>query len=115
MIDENLVAESLNLLGGFDDEAVRRYKPIIDAVLAEVSDAAVDDAQENDPRLAQLAAAKAYAVICAAENDDVTSFSAGDVSLTVRSASENAKAYLDAALSGCTGLLKDSGFAFMSV
>lgn len=118
MIDAQLVKESLKLLTGFDDEETESYMPVLNAAIASVSAMLKDDAEENDPRVIQLAAAKAYCGICrsATGSGGITSFSAGDVSLTMKdSAADDSSAYLAAALADCEGLIKDSGFAFLSV
>ena len=118
MTDIQLVKESLKLLAGFNDEETEKYMPVLNAAVASVSAMLKDDADENDPRVIQLAAAKAYCAICrsASESGGITSFSAGDVSLTMKdSAADDSKAYLAAALADCEELIKDSGFAFLSI
>ena len=118
MINKELVKESIMLMGGFESGEVEAFDPFIDAAVAYVSGALIDEADENDPRIIQLAAAKAYKsiILSATEADGFTSFSAGSISVVQKTDSlGNAKDLYAAALSDCAGLLNDSGFAFLGV
>lgn len=77
-----------------------------------------DEGYENDPRLIQLAAAKAYySIMCSAEfSGGVTSFKAGDVSVSERAGSvSGAERLLRFAMNDCKGLVRSECFAFLGV
>lgn len=118
MINKELVKESIMLMGDFEYGELEAYAPFIDAAVAAVWDVLKDGVDENDPRIIQLAAAKAYKsiILSATEADGFTSFSAGSISVTQKTDSlGNAEDLYAGALSDCSGLLSDSGFAFLGV
>ena len=118
MINKELVKESIMLMGGFEYGEVEAFLPFIDAAVAYVSDVLKDGVDENDPRVIQFAAAKAYKsiILSATEADGFTSFSAGSISVTQKTDSlGNAEDLYSAALSDCSGLISDFGFAFLGV
>ena len=118
MINKELVKESIMLMGDFEYEELEAYEPFIDAAIAGVFEMVKDGVDENDPRIVQLAAAKAYKSIalCASESDGVTSFTAGSVSVTQDpDAFDNSEDYYANALADCSSLISDQGFAFLGV
>ena len=118
MINIELVKESIMLMGDFEYEDLEAFSPFIEAAAASVFELVKDGADENDPRIVQLAAAKAYKSIalCASENDGVKAFTAGSVSVTLDpDALGNAEDYYACALADCSALISDQGFAFLGV
>ena len=118
MINKELVIESIMLMGDFEREALDAYDPFIEAAIAGIFEKIKDGVDENDPRIIQLAAAKAYKSIalCASESDGVTSFTAGSVSITQDpDYLNNAEDYYANALADCDALISDQGFAFLGV
>ena len=118
MINKELVKESIMLMGDFELTELEPYDPFIDAAIAGVFETIKDGVDENDPRIIQLAAAKAYKSIalCASEGDGVTSFTAGSVSLTQDpDFLNNSEDYYENALADCSALIGDRNFAFLGV
>ena len=118
MINKELVKKSIMLMGDFEYDGLETYEPFIDAAIASVFETVKDGVDENDPRIVQLAAAKAYKSIalCAAEADGITSFTAGSVSVTQDpDFLGNSDKYYAAALADCSSLISDQGFAFLGV
>lgn len=118
MINKELVKESILLMGAFEPDELEAYGPFIDAAIAGVLEMIRDGVDENDPRIIQLAAAKAYKSIalCASESDGVTSFTAGSVSVTQDpDFLNNSEDYYANALADCSALVSDQGFAFIGV
>lgn len=125
MIDTALVKKAAALMGGFDDEEIEKYNQFILAASLSVSELLGEDADENDARVIQLAAAKAYCSICRlAENaDGITSFTAGEITIKQDAdLSDFAEDVLNAALNDCKPLFKSvseldetNGFAFLGV
>lgn len=93
------------------------YFPFVEAAMAWAQAIVKDGADENDPRLVQLAAARAYyGIMCSAEFGSATSFSAGDVSLTENGrGAERALSLLSLAIRDCACLIQNGDFAFMGV
>ena len=60
MIDTELVKKTVALMGGFDNEEIEKYNQFISAASLSVSEFLNEDTDENDARIIQLAAAKAY-------------------------------------------------------
>lgn len=114
-MDIKLVENSLAAMCGFEDGVPDMYFPFVEAALAWAQSVIKDEADENDPRVIQLAAAKAaVGIMCSGEIGGVTSFSAGDVSLTENGRGvERALALLNLAMKDCAGLIQNGGFAFM--
>lgn len=118
MINKELVKESIMLMGDFESAELEAYSPFIDAAIAGVFEIVKDNVDENDPRIVQLAAAKAYRsiVLSMAESDGVKSFTAGSVSVTIDPESlNNSEDYYKNALADCGTLVSDQGFAFLGV
>ncbi|MDE6723532.1 MAG: hypothetical protein K2J55_04975 [Eubacterium sp.] len=125
MIDTKLVKKTVALMGGFDEEEVEKYNPFILAASLSVDEFLNEDADENDARIIQLAAAKAYnSICCIAENADaITSFTAGEITVKQDSNLKDfAEEVLSSAFKDCKQLLKPNseldetnGFAFLGV
>ena len=118
MIDRELVTQSVMIMGGLDYCEAEAYMPFIDSACACVAENLREGTDENDPRVIQLAAAKAYRSIepSVRREEELSAFTAGAVSVTLSQTREkNAESFYRAALSDCEGLLIDSGFAFLGV
>lgn len=127
MINTELVRAGIALMGDMEDAELEKFGPIIDSAIAAVCAAIKDDTDENDPRVIQLAAAKAFKAICCSvsQADGITAFTAGDVSVTQKADTlGNAESYYEMALNDCRALLKPesvaeqaetNGFAFLGV
>ncbi|MDE5985390.1 MAG: hypothetical protein K2H13_09070 [Eubacterium sp.] len=117
MTDYSLVENELVHILHCDAEKLGEYESYINNAVACISSHLKDIKNENDSRVVRLCAAKAYYQIVLSNNeDDITSFKAGDVSYT-RSLSSvtRAMAILDAAKSDCSALIKSSSFSFVAV
>ena len=125
MIDTELVKKTVALMGGFDNEEIEKYNQFISAASLSVSEFLNEDTDENDARIIQLAAAKAYnSICCIAENaDGITSFTAGEITVKQNSNLKDfAEEALNSAIKDCKQLLKPNsgldeanGFAFLGV
>lgn len=117
MINAQLVEQSLKLMGNFNDGFEKKYAPLIISAIECTQQLLRTENFENDPRVIQLAAAKAYYMIACTENsDEFSSFSAGDVSFTkAKKSTDCAKNLYYSALYDCRDIIADSGFAFMGV
>lgn len=124
-MDTELVKHSVAVMGGFDSDEIEKYSPFISAAVLQTEEQIKDDADENDFRIIQYAAARAYKAICctAEKADRITSFTAGDVSLKqdadILGAAESC---LNSAREACSAFIKpetsaayDNGFAFLGV
>lgn len=118
MIDTKLALESLKAMGDFENGFEQKYSSLINASAKSVCEMLKDGVDENDPRVIQLVAAKAFYAITntATFSDGVTSFSAGDISITEKvDFAKNAKEILQSAKADCRCLILDDGFAFLGV
>lgn len=109
MIDKVLINESVALMGGFDSDEIKKFSPFISAAASAVSAKLADKAYESDPRVIQLAAAAAYKAICctAEKSDNITSFTAGDITIKQEAdALAGADAYYALATENCMDLFK---------
>lgn len=116
MINIEGVRATLCALTGLDNAELDCFLPIINnAILA--TEGLVDEENHSDERVEYLAGAKAnYEIQLASANDNVTSFSAGDVSLTQSAnGASNAKTILDEAMKNVANIICDNGFAFIGV
>lgn len=116
MISVEKVKLVLSSLSSTEVDDLEHYSPIIKNAVA-VASKLVDEADHSDERVEFLAAAKANYDICLISScDAVTSFSAGDVSITQgANGREGAKAILDDAMKNVADIISDNGFAFMGV
>ena len=127
MINTELVKAGILLMGDLEEDEVEKFSTVISSAVSATEAVIKENADDNDPRVIQLAAAKAYYAICcaASQTDGITSFSAGDVSVTQKADTlSNAKCYYEMALNDCRTLLKPEsvaqqaethGFAFLGV
>lgn len=125
MIDAELVKQSVAVMGGFDSEELEKYSSFISAAVLQTEDQIKEDADRNDLRIIQYAAARAYKAICctAEKADRITSFTAGDVSMKQEADMlDAAESCLNSAKEACSAFIKpeasaayDSGFAFLGV
>ncbi len=118
MIDTKLAQESLKVMGDFEDGFEQKYSSLIKASAKAVCEILKDGVDENDPRVIQFVAAKAFFAITnsASFSDGVTSFSASGISITEKQDfAKNAKEILQIAKADCRCLILDDGFAFLGV
>lgn len=118
MIDIKLVEESLKAMGDFEVGFEQKYSALIKASLKSICELLKDGVDENDPRVINFAAAKAFFAISnsASFSDGVTSFSASGISITEKlDFAKNAKEILKNAEEDCRCLIRDDGFAFLGV
>lgn len=103
-----------------DDTEADKLLPLCVVNLHRISSQLREDADPDDVRIAQAAAALVYydyAVRLSFETDNVTSFKAGDitVSKTTTSLTENAEKMKKDALLELVPLMKDTNFIFLNV
>lgn len=111
------------IFGGYEEGDISDYLPIIENVCERIKSQLCSSCDENDPsvsaRLNFLAACRAYYEInltASGAAGSVTSFTAGDISLTENSqVASKAKELLENAENMCNGLMTDGAFAFMEV
>lgn len=123
MIDTELVKKTVALMGGFNDEEIEKYNPFILSAALSAAELLSEAADEQDARVIQLAAAKAYnAICCIAERaESITSFTAGDITVNQQSDLKGSAAdALKLAVEDCKPLFKtelneNDGFAFLGV
>lgn len=118
MINVDDVKSVAAALGGYSDDELEKYTSVIDCAVSVVSSMLNNEDLCSDARVIYLAAAKAHydAVLISSCTDGITSFTAGDVSISESSASvEYARALLESARLDCAALIKDDSFAFLGV
>lgn len=117
MISIDRVEDILRAVCDYNDGDIERYSAIIEAAVSSAEKKAADESLHSDERIVMLAAAQAnYSVCLAAGADDITSFTAGDISLSRGSdALSRAKLFLQQAQEQCASIISDSGFAFIDV
>lgn len=118
MIDIKLVEKSLKEMGDFEEGFEQKYSSFINAATKSACEFLKDGVDENDPRIIQFAAAKAFYAISnsAGFSDGVTSFSASGISITEKQDfAQKAKEFLQSAKADCSCLIRDDGFAFLGV
>ena len=103
-MDIQAVTERLQLLSGETAEQLTRWAPVIASA---------------DERLIHLAAVKALRMLEQSRwfqsGDDVTAFTAGDVTVQQSGQHKASALMLEDAEQACRGLLRDDAFAFLSV
>lgn len=117
MISFDEVRNILKSLGDLSDEELDTYSMVINNCVYTVS-SHIKSETENDERISYLAAAKANYEIALARSgsDRVTTFKAGDVSISESdSFIEYAKELFESAKHDCSDLISDEGFAFLGV
>lgn len=117
MTDYSLVENELMKALNCDNEQINEYESYINNAIASVASLLKNPQDENDARIVNLCAMRAYyQIILMSDNDDITSFKAGDVSYTKDTSSvSRARALLDFALESCSDLVQNNGFAFKAV
>lgn len=118
MIDKEAVETYVKVIGDYSDEEISTYSPVIDyAITTTAAMIKITDYGE-DGRAVFLAAARAHSLICTlkAGSNDVTSFTAGDVTIK-RSGEACGKAaeILNEALAEAYDLIGDGAFAFVGI
>lgn len=120
MTNSQTVLFRLRQLVTLDEEGAENALPLCKMCLEDVTCRLKSNADPNDPRIAQAAAALAcyrLAVRNAAENGDKVSFKAGDVTVSRTPATtvEFADAIRNEAFLQAAELLKDNNFIFRQV
>lgn len=119
------VKDSLSQLTGWDSAEEDNILSLCKACLKEIEAMLKPDADCTDIRIASAAAALAYYKLSlkrsfSAEEDSVTSFKAGDVSITqsksdISRLTDKAEALYRNAFEGILPLCRDNGFAFENI
>jgi hypothetical protein len=118
MININDVIPVTALLGNYSDEELEKYAALIENAVSVASSMLKDESMSKESKAIYLASAKANydMALAMTGGDNVTSFKAGDVSISECSAFvENAKAIFEEAKVHCASLIKDECFAFLGV
>lgn len=119
MTDYNLVLEQLMVISGCTQEELTGFESYINSSIEYVHSLLTDKEKADDLRVIHLCAAAAavkIAVIKEADSDDISSFSAGDVSYTKDTSSvDKFKVLYDIARNECRVLLCDDAFSFKAV
>lgn len=118
MTDYSLVKDELMTALHCDAFQLEEYESYIKNAVASVQSILKNTEDENDIRVVHLCAMQVYYQIVLTEDagDAITSFKAGDVSYTKDASSVvRAKNLLDLAMSNCSDLVKNNGFAFKAV
>ena len=114
-MDINSVKEALLEISDISTEELEGFSRIIEDAVSATERAL---GETDSPRAVMLAAARAnYSIALSGRGDDgITSFKAGDVSVTKRANTlENAKALYLNILASCADISPDEQFAFMAV
>lgn len=119
MADLSLIQYELKNVMGMSEEETRRFEPIIKSASAYIEKLLISYAERNTVPAVHLCAARAYyQILLLKQEEEVTSFKAGDVSYTrASSALDNARKLYESALQQCSGMIKngETGFAFKVV
>ncbi|MFR5875371.1 MAG: hypothetical protein ACLUFN_02650 [Eubacterium sp.] len=118
MINVDDVKDAMAALGNYNDDKLERYSALIECAASVVSSMLKEESLCKDSRAIFLAAAKANydAALSSSCADRVTSFTAGDISISESTSSvDNAKALFDDAKLNCALLIVDDSFAFLGV
>ena len=120
MINSHNVLARLRQLVTLDDEGAENALPLCRLCLEEIQSRLKENADKDDPRIAQAAAGLAYyrtVIREAADSDGTTSLKAGDVTVTRTPAAmlEIACSVRDEAILQAAELLEDCGFVFRQV
>lgn len=118
-MDIQAVTERLQLLSGETAEQLARWAPVIASAVRMVELRMFDGTDPADERLIHLAAVKALRMLEQSRwfqsGDDVTAFTAGDVTVQQSGQHKASALMLEDAEQACRGLLLDDAFAFLSV
>lgn len=116
MANSNQITEELSLLLGADENDIEKYNNIINHCVECVKAKLKNKDDSEDSGIIHLCAVKAYYQIVLMQEDEISSFSAGDVSYSKNSSAvDKAEKLLKAAEKDCCTLLKCSDFAFKVV
>ncbi len=118
MINTQEVNETLCAISGMSSQEVSSYSTIVNNSIGVVESALTDDSYAEDDRIVYLAAARAYYNITLAGNgdDNVESFSAGDVKVNyAKTSCERALEMYKNASNAAAGMVQDNGFVFRGV
>lgn len=118
MINLDDVKKAFCIISSCSSEAAEEFSVIIENAVSFVQDIIRDESSQSDSKVIFLAAAKANydLALIQGEKDGITSFSAGDISISKSSSSaENAKLLFENAKSDCAALISDNGFVFRGV
>ena len=109
----------MQLLSGETAEQLTRWAPVIASAVRMVELRMFDATDPADERLIHLAAVKALRMLEQSRwfqsGDDVTAFTAGDVTVQQSGQHKASALMLEDAVQACRGLLRDDAFAFLSV
>lgn len=118
MINTDRVLSTAYQLYGVGKEG-NNHRVLCSLVCSEIQPLIRDNADENDIRILILCAAKLNFRLCssASEEDEVTSFEAGDVSVSLNpyASTEKAEKELQRATLAASPLLRDDSFLFRQV
>lgn len=118
MTDLSLVKNELYKVLNCDEAQILEYEGYINNAVICVNSLLKNSENENDIRIVNLCAMKAYYQIALTNCDDdgITSFKAGDISYTKDMSSvTKARELLNLAISDCGDLISRRGFAFKAV
>ncbi|MGN1202224.1 MAG: hypothetical protein ACI4RF_02940 [Eubacterium sp.] len=118
MTDYDLVQNELIKILHCDEAQLEEYQPYINNAIAGLSSVLKSAEDEDDVRIVNLCAVKAYyqIILTSDAEDGIVSFTAGDVSYKKdSSAVEKAKALVDMAMDNCCDLVQSGSFAFKAV
>ena len=112
-IDE--VTGLLRIISDFSDEEIEYYFPLVQMYFNQYRD--IDAEQGDREKLVYLVASRIYYEISKLRiNADISSFKAGDITVTSReSGLQKAKRGYEAALENAGGLVEDTGFVCKGV
>ena len=115
-MDIQAVTERLQLLSGETAEQLTRWAPVIASAVRMVELRMFDATDPADERLIHLAAVKALRMLEQSRwfqsGDDVTAFTAGDVTVQQSGQHKASALMLEDEEQACRGLLRDDAFAF---
>lgn len=117
MTDKSKVSEYLIQISKKSEEELEAFSGIIDFGIKTVFEMLKSSEYENDERILFLTAAFINTFIseCSDGSAQITSFSAGDVSITQSAASSSADEIYKKAYEAASGLINDGAFAFMGI
>lgn len=115
MISLERVMQILVEITGLKEVELEPYFLIISNAV-NVTSMEIDEACHKQDRVIHYAAAKAnYAISLVKDDDGISSFSAGDVSITKNNQNNSAKRFLEEAEKSVSDIIVDKGFAFLGV
>ncbi len=111
------VFQKFRELAVIDDEEAEKYRWLCDECVEELYEMLADNGKTlSENRLSSVASAMAwYKYVAVAKDSNVTSFKAGELTVSYRQKSESARQYLQQSLRSIAPYLKDNYFVFRSV